>query len=146
MAQIGAELKHWLIGVIIVSTMPPSGMMQPEATVDQICTPGYSRVARPPTNYTNPIKEDSCAVLDSKPEAVRDCMKTHELDHYFPIEAGGCTDCPDNLWLQDWPHAKQKDQVENYVHSLLCTHKIGLEDVPDYMTNWEEIYEQIKAE
>jgi hypothetical protein len=129
--------------VIYVSTMMPPGVMAQNVWVSSLCTPGYSQRVRPPAEWTNAIKERSCQKLGLD---VASCMAEHELDHRDPIEDGGCPNCADNLWLQAWPEAKMKDEVENWTHRQLCLGTIGLEAVPRIMEKWKDYYSAIHPE
>jgi hypothetical protein len=74
-------------------------------------------------------------------------LRDYELDHFIPLELGGCPDCRSNLWAEPYDAslgAKQKDRVENYLHRQVCSGEITLKEAQDAITNdWVRVYEQI---
>jgi len=58
----------------------------PEVTQDNIrqtiCTSGWTRAVRPPTSYTEPIKQHLLTDFGGDP-------KDYELDHIIPLAVGG---------------------------------------------------------
>lgn len=99
-----------------------------EDTIDHtICTPGYTKVVRPATSYTNGVKKK--LMHDAGIDAVR--IGEYELDHIVPLELGGHPRKPSNLMLQPWEGehgARAKDALEGRLRSLVCRGKLDLTD------------------
>jgi hypothetical protein len=51
----------------------------------------------------------------------------YECDHLVPLELGGSNSIR-NLWPQPAPAFREKDRVENALHRLVCSGKMGLAD------------------
>src|SRR5260370_28866183 len=65
-------------------------------------------------------------------------LRDYELDHFVPLELGGCPDCRSNLWAEPYDAslgAKQKDRVENYLHRQACSGEISLKEAQDPTRN-----------
>jgi hypothetical protein len=77
------------------------GAVNPAVTQDNIqetiCHRGWSAKARPPVDFTEPLKQR--LLQEHSPGAT---LHAFELDHRVPIEAGGCPNCTSNLWIQPW--------------------------------------------
>lgn len=108
-----------------------------------ICNPNWSTSqVRPSTSYTTPIKNRLAK------EQVVDPSK-YELDHGVSIELLGDPKSLDNLWLEPYDlvingipaGARQKDQVENYLHKQVCLGNITLKEAQkEIISSWFEIY------
>lgn len=109
------------------------GSLNPQVTQDNIdqtiCVPGWTRTIRPPVDYTERLKREQIAAYgyaDTNPA-------DYEEDHRVPLEVGGNPTDPHNLWPEprqrviDFAHsAEAKDDLENYVHSLVCSGQLTL--------------------
>lgn len=63
-----------------------------------------------------------------------------EFDHLISRELGGSDDIA-NLWPQPWKQAKQKDQLENRLHVLVCSGQLPLEDAQrSIATDWQAAF------
>jgi hypothetical protein len=66
-----------------------------------------------------------------------------EVDHLIPLELGGSNDMK-NLWPQPddpRPGSPEKDQLENELHSQVCSGKMPLADAQKCITsNWAECW------
>ena len=58
-----------------------------------------------------------------------------EIDHRMPRELGG-GDVIENLQLQPWAIAIQKDRDENRLHRAVCAGTIDLADAQQQMRDW----------
>ena len=103
-----------------------------------ICSPTWSTsTIRPPTSETNRLKPIVMRA-DGVPTTHR---STTELDHQVPLELGGSNDAT-NLWAEpsDLPgkgYRNTKDQVENHLHTAVCTHQVTLAAAQwAIATNW----------
>ncbi len=70
----------------------------------------------------------------------------YEVDHLVSLELGGSNDIA-NLWPEaasPTPGFHQKDMVENYLHSQVCSGKISLADAQrEIAANWLAVYNQM---
>jgi len=103
-----------------------------------ICLSGYTKTIRPPFSYTNRLKYSQ---LDSGYNYRGDTSAhDYEEDHLVPLEVGGSPSSVKNLWPQPWLvtwNAGKKDQLENKMHSLVCSGSISLAAAQKvFMTNW----------
>ena len=116
------------------------GVLNPDVTqgtIDQtICVSGWTSTIRPPTSYTNPLKQQG--IVDYGYADTN--MSDYEEDHFLPLELGGAPRDPKNLWPE--PHygtntADDKDTVENAVKRAVCAGNATLNDARQAMlTNW----------
>ncbi|NKS56369.1 hypothetical protein GS504_01905 [Rhodococcus hoagii] len=97
---------------------------------DTICRSGYTSSIRPPSNITGREKTanaQSYGYTGSPADA--------EYDHLLSLELGGDPNDPRNLWVEPpSPDHKPgsgvnnpKDQVENKLHSLICSGQVTLD-------------------
>ena len=112
------------------------GVVDPEATVEKICTPGYTQTVR---HVTNKTKKEVHAEYGTDPNT-----DYYEIDHLISLELGGSNDIK-NLWPQSYTvfiwNARAKDELENKMHKLIC---LGLLDLPtaqfEISTDWVKAY------
>lgn len=117
------------------------GAIFPDATVDQICTPGYSSSVR---NVPIAEKDDVYAAYN----ITSHFTGQYEVDHLISLELGGSNDIA-NLWpeLADpKPGFHQKDAVENYLHSQVCSGKMTLAKAQALIANdWHDALNMMPA-
>lgn len=108
-----------------------------QATIDQtICVSGWTSTIRPPTSYTNPLKEQGIKDYGYTDTSMSD----YEEDHFLPLELGGAPKDPKNLWPE--PHngdqnSYSKDSVENAVKKAVCNGTVTLDAAQQAMlTDW----------
>jgi hypothetical protein len=114
------------------------GVVDPEATVDKVCTPKYTTKVRHVT------------VDEKKALFARYHLKyiphLYEVDHFIPLELGGSNDIK-NLWPEPFepqPGAHEKDKVENALHKDVCKGKLTLEQAQQIIsTDWYAYYLQL---
>jgi hypothetical protein len=113
------------------------GAIFPEATKDQICTPGYSKQVR---NVPDSVKNEVYAeygITQHQPGEF-------EVDHLISLELGGSNDIA-NLWpepAEPRPGFHEKDKVENYLHEQVCSGAISLQQAQiEIASNWLAIYQ-----
>jgi len=113
-----------------------------ENIMSTICVPGYTKIVRPPPQKMHRLKLRIMAAYGRKGD-----LRDYELDHFIPLELGGCPDCRSNLWAEPYDAslgAKQKDRVENYLHRQVCSGEISLKEAQDAIRNdWVRVYDQI---
>ena len=108
-------------------TKPPAGVITP-TSVRQLCVSGYTATIRPPVSYTNKLKAEWTPAGHKSSE--------YELDHFIPLALGGDPKDPDNLWMQVWSDARNKDILESSLHREVCNGKMSLEDAQEHIRNW----------
>jgi hypothetical protein len=130
-------------------TLTP-GVIDPNVTVEQLCTHGYTATIR---NVSQATKH---RVFEEYNIPLSESSK-YEVDHLMSLENGGLNDilnlwpepyCPvgnDPLVSQCWG-AREKDRVETALHRWLCRGEISLKDDQEILrTDWVACYKQIKA-
>lgn len=107
-----------------------------------ICVSGYTGTVRPSTSVTGKIK---IAALDAY--AFPGPASDYELDHLISLELGGCPDCVSNLWPEPYNipmGAREKDKVENYLHKMVCSGLMTLEEAQkEIATDWPAVYYRV---
>jgi hypothetical protein len=122
------------------------GATDPTVTEDNIqstiCVPGYTKTVRPPERVTNRLKPQIMAAY-----GLGNDLRNYELDHFVPLELGGCPDCVSNLWPEPYDTtlgARQKDRVENLLHRQVCSGEMSLKDAQAAIIgDWVKVYNQI---
>ena len=106
-----------------------------QGTIDQtICVSGWTTTIRPPTSYTNPLKEQG--IIDYGYSDTN--LSDYEEDHFIPLELGGSPRDPANLWPE--PHAgtensTSKDTVENRLKRAVCDGEASLVNAQDALVS-----------
>ena len=71
----------------------------------------------------------------------------YEVDHLISLELGG-SNAIANLWPEaaiPMPGFHEKDAVENYLHSQVCTGAISLlQAQQEVASNWLQVYQQMR--
>src|ERR1700680_4583457 len=62
-----------------------------------ICVSGYTKTVRPPSTATHRLKLQIMVAY-----GVNGSPSEYELDHFIPLELGGCADCVANLWPEPY--------------------------------------------
>ena len=105
-----------------------------------ICHPGYTETVRPPVSYTNTLKKQQ--IIDYGYEDTN--LSNYEEDHFISLERGGSPKDPGNLWPEPHGSPNEKDKVENYLHTQVCSGKITLAEAQQEITkNWYAVYKQL---
>jgi hypothetical protein len=120
------------------------GAVDPAVTQDTIlqtiCIANYTTKVRPPTSYTTPLKRTLMLAYGYAGQTLAD----YELDHLISLELGGAPRDPANLWPEPWTglaNARQKDVVENSLHSQVCSGALTLADAQQQIaTDWLAVY------
>jgi hypothetical protein len=72
-------------------------------------------------------------------------MKDYEEDHFISLELGGSPKDPKNLWPEPHPSYNEKDKVENYLNSKVCSGELSLAQAQqEIVKNWYSLYLQMK--
>ena len=117
------------------------GAIFPNATKDQICQSGYSSSVR-----NVPVSEKDQVYSEYGIQS--HTTGQYEVDHLVSLELGGSNDIA-NLWPEaasPKPGFHEKDQVENYLHSQVCSGAISLHDAQvEIANNWLNVYSQMSG-
>ncbi|GLV53683.1 hypothetical protein KDH_05350 [Dictyobacter sp. S3.2.2.5] len=115
------------------------GAIFPNATAKQICKSGYSKSVR---NVPVSVKNEAY----SEYGITHHTTGQYEVDHLISLELGGSNDIA-NLWPEaasPKPGFHQKDAVENYLHSQVCSGKMDLRTAQTKIaTDWLSVYKQM---
>lgn len=100
----------------------PTGVIaQPQPTLAQLCTPGYTATIRPPQYYTTNLKKAQMTA-----QHLPGTTKDYEEDHVVPLEVGGAPRDENNLFPEVWSEAHRKDRIENAYHDAMCAGRITI--------------------
>lgn len=127
------------LGASLYSRPDPSctpGALNPavtQATIDRtICVEGWTSTVRPPESITEQEKAASMAAYGDTGS-----MGDYEYDHFVPLELGGATNDPRNLWPEPGGSPNPKDAVENALHRMVCDGQLQLTKAQHIIaTNW----------
>jgi len=115
------------------------GAIFPDATKEQICTPGYSSQVRDVPDSVKDQAYAEYAITSHEPGQ-------YEVDHLISLELGGSNDIA-NLFPEaadPRPGFHEKDKVENYLHDQVCNGSMSLQDAQVLIaTNWLAVYQTL---
>lgn len=83
--------------------------------------PGWTATVRPPESITESEKQGSLAAYGD-----RGGLGSYEYDHLVPLELGGATNDPRNLWPEPGPSPNAKDAVEFALREQVCAGVLSL--------------------
>lgn len=109
---------------------------------ETICVRGWTRMIRPPEEYTYRLKRAQLSEWGYSDQQTRD----YEEDHLIPLGLGGSPTSPQNLWPEPlagpW-NAHVKDRLENYLHEQVCAGWMPLAKAQREITrDWIAAYER----
>ena len=97
-----------------------------QETIDKtICVPGYARGVRPPTSYTNGVKQMYFQRARINPAL----EQTYDLDYVIPLALGGHPRNLDNLGLrirEGENGVKRKESIAMKLQCLVCSGQVTL--------------------
>jgi hypothetical protein len=97
-----------------------------------ICKRGWTSTVRPPESVTEPEKVASMAAYGD-----RGSLSGYEYDHFVPLELGGATNDPRNLWPEPGSSPNPKDAVEDQLNRQVCARQMTLVQAQRAIaTNW----------
>ncbi len=104
-----------------------------QSTIDRtICVSGWTDRVRPPESVTEQEKAASI-VSYAEPGSLGD----YEYDHFVPLELGGATNDPRNLWPEPGESPNPKDAVEDELNHEVCDGQISLSHAQhEIVSNW----------
>lgn len=101
------------------------GVLSPDvtqATINAtICVRGWTKTIRPPTSYTNELKQKQM-----REYGVGGSTSDYQEDHLISLELGGHPTDPRNLWPQPYPRASAVDAMENELNDKVCSGELTL--------------------
>lgn len=95
---------------------------EPAPTREEVCVPHYSLHRRMPLAESERIKRQWM-----RTQHPGEFMGAYELDHIVPLCLGGSNSL-DNLQLQPWPEAKEKDELEAKACRMVCAGEVSIEE------------------
>ena len=112
-------------GDVLASWARTPGALNPavtQATIGStICTRGWTRTIRPPTDYTNALK-----VRQLREYGRRGPLSAYQEDHMISLELGGNPVDARNLWPEPYPRASAVDRIENDLNRRVCSGELTL--------------------
>ncbi len=104
------------------------GVANPDVTQETIgetiCTGGWTRTIRPPTDYTNALKVEQMEAYHRAGS-----LSDYQEDHLISLELGGDPVDPRNLWPEPIARATEvDDSVENALNEQVCSREITLQE------------------
>jgi hypothetical protein len=108
-------------------TVRTPGVLNPDvmqATINStICVRGWTKTIRPPTSYTNDLKEKQM-----REYGVGGSLSDYQEDHLISLELGGHPTDPRNLWPEPYPRASEVDSTENDLNDKVCAGELTLDE------------------
>lgn len=114
------------------------GVVDPNATIEKICTVGYTKKVR---NVSAKTKKQVFLNYGIDPK-----QDKFEVDHLISLELGGSNDIK-NLWPESYTttpfNAYKKDTLENKLHDMVCADEIPLEQAQKEIAgDWVRAYHE----
>ena len=126
-------------GILPDHDCTPGAIFQ-NATIEEICTTGYSQSIR---KVSTSLKKKVYAEYNLPYPQKRG---SYEADHLIPLELGGSNDIA-NLFPEaklPFPGFPEKDLVENYLHQEVCAHRVALSVAQKIIAqDWTEIHNNL---
>jgi hypothetical protein len=113
-----------------------------QATIHRtICVHGWTATVRPPEGIT---EQEKAASMGAYGDA--GSLGDYEYDHFVPLELGGATNDPRNLWPEPGPSPNPKDTVENELRSEVCDGQLSLATAQrEIVRNWVALARSLGA-
>ena len=103
------------------------GVLNPDVTqaniASTICTHGWTKTIRPPTDYTNALKQKQM-----REYGVGGSAAQYQEDHLISLELGGHPTDARNLWPEPYPRAAEVDSIENELNAKVCAGDMSLDE------------------
>jgi len=121
-------------------TLAISRKVTQDALATTICRTGYTKSIRPPASITEIEKRENAAAY-----AYTGSLKDVEYDHLVPLELGGDSNDPRNLWIEPGASPNLKDGVESRLHELVCEGRVPLAAAQEAIaTDWTTALETVR--
>jgi hypothetical protein len=110
---------------VVADPLRTPGVLNPDVTQatigSTICVRGWTRTIRPPTEYTDALKQKQMRAygLSGPPSA-------YQEDHLISLELGGHPTDARNLWPEPYPRASKVDSIENDLNRQVCDGSLTL--------------------
>jgi hypothetical protein len=105
---------------VVADPVRTPGVLNPDVTQATIgatiCTHGWTRTVRPPTDYTNALK-----AKQMRRYGLAGPPGDYQEDHLISLELGGHPTDPRNLWPEPYPRAAAVDRIENDLNAKVCS-------------------------
>ncbi len=112
--------RHDSTSAVLASWQLTPGVLNPDVTQatigDTICKHGWTSTIRPPTSYTDDLKEKGLVQYH-----LHGPLSAFQEDHLISLELGGNPTDPRNLWPEPYPRAADVDRIENELNHKVCT-------------------------
>ena len=106
--------------------------VRPSSLKQTICKSGWTGTVRPPSRVTKAEETASIAAYGGTQPA-----SAYEYDHLIPLQLGGATNDPRNLWPELGPVPNPKDRLETRLNKMVCAGKMRLLTAQRKIaTNW----------
>lgn len=131
MLLVALERRHGGVGrgrIAVVASWPRTpGVLNTAVTQPTIratiCRRGWTGTIRPPTAYTNALKDRQL-----REYGLRGPPSAFQEDHMISLELGGDPVDPRNLWPEPYPRAAEVDRLENDLNRRVCAGELTLAD------------------
>lgn len=132
-------------GYVLPDPACTPGATNPEVTQadigQTICKSGWTSTVRPPESYTEPLKRSQLAEYGETGS-----LSGYEEDHLIPLEVGGATSDPHNLWPEPGASPNPKDDVERAANRAVCDGRMSLAAAQQGIaTDWVALGRQLGA-
>jgi hypothetical protein len=101
------------------------GVLNPDVTQGNIhstiCVRGWTSTIRPPTSYTNELKQKQM-----REYGVGGSLSNYQEDHLISLSLGGHPTDPRNLWPEPNPRAREVDVIELELNDKVCSGEMSL--------------------
>ena len=118
--------QHAHVPAVVADPVRTPGVLNPDVTQrtinSTICVHGWTKTIRPPTSYTNALKEKQM-----REYGVGGSKSDYQEDHLISLELGGHSTDPRNLWPEPYPRASAVDSIENDLNGKVCSGELTLE-------------------
>jgi len=138
-----AVVLFWSLGALAQQPAPylPNRVLTPgdvfDVTIEDICTPGYTKKVRAVTKALRDQAFESYGVAF-------DQRRNYQLDHLIPLALGGSNSIKNVFPLPNhtspW-NARVKDRLEVRLQKLVCSGQVDLKTAQrEIAANWTEAY------
>lgn len=113
------------VPAVVADPVRTPGVLNPDVTQatigSTICVSGWTRTVRPPTEYTNSLKQKQMRAYHET-----GAESAFQEDHLISLELGGHPTDPRNLWPEPYPRASEVDTIENDLNRQVCKGSLTL--------------------